>query len=225
MNEFLKRPIVIGIFLVAILASIIWSYVDKRQQDKAKQAQDAAQQTEATQIVNLTNIDATDYDSKIKDELTLAAGKAGLVNSKYQLVAMEVTLPGSLLPNSGNDRFVYATDSDKANNWTITISEISSNYIRALIPKDDYLGTLIPINITLWKFNYVTALQIAEKNGGKDWREANSPSSVTLLLRHKAPKNWLTWTVEYKNDTAAFSKDIDANSGQIIEETSVTKSN
>jgi type II secretory pathway pseudopilin PulG len=224
MSEFLKRPIVIGIFLAAVLISIIWSYVDKKRQDNQTAKQQADQQIKTSEIVNLTNVDATDFDAVVKNELDLANTKAKEANLKYQLAALEIEMPGTLLPNTGNDRYVYTADNDKSNNWTITISQSTSNYLRAIIPKDDYLGSLQPINQGLWKFNYVTALQIAEKNGGKDWREKNSPTSLKLTLRHKPPKNWLTWTVEYSTDKETFSKDIDANSGQIIEEAQQTSS-
>lgn len=225
MSEFLKRPIIIGIFLVAVLISIIWSYVDKRQQDKLiAEQQKASQEAEKPKIVNLTNVDATDFDGVVKSELELANSKATAANPKYQLAALEIEMPGALLPNTGNDRYVYTADNDKLNNWTITISQSTSNYLRAAIPKDDYLGALKPINAGLWKYNYVTALQIAEKNGGKDWREKNTLTGLKLTLRHKPPKEWLTWTVVYSADKVEFSKDIDANSGQIIEEAQQTSS-
>jgi hypothetical protein len=80
------------------------------------------------------------------------------------------------------------------------------------------MGTLEVMNQSLWKFNYVTALQIAEKNGGLDWRSNNKPDTVKITLKHTLPNNWLTWTIDYRSGTNDFIKVIDANSGQVIEE-------
>lgn len=222
MGELFKKPAFIIIFAIALTGSLIWSYVDKRQQAKQEAANQVA--TTTTQIVNLTNVDATDFDSVVKDELTLANGKAIEINAGEKLAAVEIELPGDLLPSTGSSRYIYTSDSDKSNNWMITIAQASKNYIRALIPKDDYLGDLQALNTNLWKFNYVTALQIAEKNGGLEWRENNQLSSVKLTLRHTPPKNWLVWTVEYSGKDTKFTKVIDANSGQIIDENSSTSS-
>lgn len=216
MAELFKRPVVIVIFLLALTSAIIWSYIDNRRQSKNSNLQST---TEATTIVNLTNVDATDFDSAVKAELELAESKAVEVNSQNKLAASQYELPADLLPNSGLSRYIFSAENDKNNNWSITISQDSSNYIRALIPKADYLGEMPAVNSKLMKFNYVTALQIAEKNGGLEWREKNELAGVKLTLRHTSPKNWLTWTIEYqgKEQFATLKKNIDANSGQIIE--------
>lgn len=210
-----KRPVIIVIILVAIIMATFWSYWQNRKQ-KSQQSQTQTQ-TETPKIVNLTNVDSADFDSVIKDEYALANSKAQEVSTGYKLAAVEVELPGLLQPNSGNSRYIFSQESDTKNNWIITISQNTGNYIRAAIPKEDYLGNVAVMNTKLWKFNYVTALQIAEKNGGLEWREKNTIKNARLILRHTQPNNWLTWTVEYASEGSSFSKVIDANSGQIIE--------
>ncbi|MEK9156144.1 MAG: hypothetical protein AAB360_02470 [Patescibacteria group bacterium] len=212
--DIFKRPAVIAIVIIAILAAVVWSYLDKRQENKK-----AAEQTttaEIQPITNLTNADPEDFSALLADELTLAGNKAG---GGWQVAALEVEIPAGLSVNSGTSRYVYTNESDTANNWAITFSQTSGNYIRALIPKEDYLGEIQPINTALWKFNYITALQLAEKNGGLVWREDNELVGVKLTLRHTPPKNWLLWTVEYAGKNGKLTKTIDANSGQIIEAT------
>lgn len=217
MGEIFKKPVFIIIFAVALVGALIWSYVDNRRNQKAAET---AATTEQPQIVNLTNVDPTDFDSAVKDEYALANTKAAEANTQNKLAAIDIELAKDLLPNSGNTRYVFSADNDKNNNWVITISQSSRNYIRALIPKADYMGEVQQMNTSLWKFNYVTALQIAEKNGGLDWREKNELQGVKISLQHLAPKNWLTWTVVYEGkDSINLTKKIDANSGQIIEET------
>jgi len=216
--DIFKRPIFFALFAVAVVITLIWSSVSKRHEQKA--AEDSTPAVAQTaQITNLTNIDPTDFDTILKDELDLANAKALEANSQYRLAAVEVELPSDLKPSTGTDRYVYISSSDHSNNWLITISQQNSNFVRALIPKGDYLGELQEINQKFWKFNYLTALQIAEKNGGLTWRESNKLQSVKLTLHHTPPKNWLVWDVEYKGDgNSTFKKVIDANSGQVVEE-------
>ena len=100
----------------------------------------------------------------------------------------------------------------------MTFTQLSNNFTRMIIPKDDYLGNVAEINTKLWKFNFVTALQIAEKNGGLKWRESNDLQSIRLTLRHTEPKNWLLWVVEYKGENGNLILRIDANSGRVVSE-------
>jgi hypothetical protein len=221
--DIFKRPVVIGIFGLALMIAVIWSYFNQRSNTTASESQEQTTQQEETKITNLTNVDPTDFDSVVSNELDLASSRARAVNSGYQLSAVIVELPGDLMPSRGASRYVFSTDKDKQNNWTITISQDSGNFLRSIIPKEDYLGDLVPINAKYWKFNYVTALQIAEKNGGLDWREKNNLSSLKLTLSHTAPNNWLTWTVDYSGVGISLTKVIDANSGKIIEGDNIVK--
>jgi len=213
--EVFKKPVVIIIIVVAIVVALVWSYLDKRSQEK--KAEQTATTQETVQITNLTNIDATEFDQFVKDEYAVASSKALETNSKYQLSAIVVELPASLEVNSGTDRYVFVSDKDTLNNWVITFSQENQSYLRALIPKGDYIGNAPVMDTTLWKFNFVTALQIAEENGGMGFREANSLESVTMTLRHTEPNNWLLWNVEYKARGTSFKVNIDANSGKVTE--------
>ena len=215
MGDFFKKPVVIIIVVVAIVGALIWSYVSNLlAQRKANQAsQQAAEQT----ITDLTNVDPINYDEPVKKEYALASAKAKEVNPNYQLAAVEVDLPASLALNSGNDRYIFVADKDKVNNWVITLSLETGNFIRSLIPKEDYMGNPAVLDNKLWKFNYVTALQIVEKDGGKTWRENNDLQSVTLILKHTDPNNYLTWSVTYQGENSSLFKKIDANSGKVLE--------
>jgi uncharacterized protein YpmB len=213
--DIFKKPVVIIIIVVAIVIALVWSYLDKRSQEK--KAEETAATQETVQITNLTNIDATEFDQFVKDEYATASSKALDANAKYQLSAIVIELPASLEVNSGTDRYVFTSDKDTVNNWVITFSQENQSYLRALIPKSDYIGNAPVMDTALWKFNFVTALQIAEQNGGMGFREANNLESVTLTLHHMEPNNWLIWDVEYKARGKSFKIDIDANSGKVIE--------
>ena len=215
MGEIFKKPIFIIIVVVAIIGALVWSYVAKTiQSNKQKQAEKAA---EEVVITDLTNVDPALYDEPIKNEYAAAAAKSLEANPKLLLAAISVEIPPVLGLKSANTRYIFVSDKDAINNWTITFASDTGNFIRAIIPKDDYMGNPTVMDTKLWKFNYVTALQIAEKDGGLAWRESNELKGITLTLKHGDPNNWLVWTVNYQGANSSFTRKIDANSGKIVE--------
>jgi len=216
-NDLFKKPITIIIVVVAILIAVGWSLIEKQvAKNKAEEAAKAVSQATVT-VTNLSNIDPAEFDESVKNEYATANSKAMEADPKNVFSALVVELPGNLAVASGNDRYIFSSATNVSNNWTITLSQKTGSFIRAVIPKDDYLGVLKPMDTKLWKFNYVTALQIAEKNGGKEWREKNNAQSVTLTLMHQDTNNWLVWTVEYAAESNKFIVKIDSNSGKVLE--------
>jgi len=216
MGDLFKQPIVIGIVVAAIIAAIIWSYFDNRASQR--EAEDLAkQQAKSVVIANLTNADPVDFDEFAKEEYAIARSKAEEVDANNKLSAIIVELPSTLALNSGSDRYVFSSTKDTTNNWVITLDQLTLNYIRATIPKTDYLGEVIEIDTTLWKYNFVTALQLAESNGGKEWREDNTLESAILTLKHGEPQNFLSWTIEYDGGSSTFTRKFDATSGKLLE--------
>jgi len=216
MLDIFKKPVTIIIIFVAILIALGWSYYESWSENR-KTASIVVDNT-PVQITNLATVDATEFDEVVKEEYALAKTKAEEAKKSNTLRAIEIELP-SMSINSGNNRYIFASPEDTDNNWTITISQLTQNYIRASIPKSDYMGDLEELNTKLWKFNYVTALQIAESNGGLNFRENNSIASIKLTLKHTSPDNWLLWNIVYASATGnELSIKIDSNSGQVIEE-------
>jgi len=213
-----RSPIILIIVVVAIFSVIGWAYYDNWQTKKSQEKATATQTATEQPVSNLTNVDPTDFDSAVKKEFALANEKAAAVNPNYKLSTIEVEIDKDLLPESTNTRYVFSAPDDTLNNWMITISQVSGNYIRALVPKTDYLGSPELINTSLWKYNYVTALQLAEQNGGLDWREKNTLSSLKLTLRHSGTNNWLLWIVEYTGVDSNLTVKLDANSGKVVTE-------
>ena len=87
-----------------------------------------------------------------------------------------------------------------------------------LTPVKDFMGTLTPMNTKAWKYNFVTALQLAEKNGGLTWRENQKLQGAKVTLKHTGKKMWLLWVVEYEGEKDNFTVKLDANSGRVVEE-------
>lgn len=212
-----RTLVITAIILIAIISTVGWAYYDKRKDDKARLAAEQQNAQQEKKVSNLTNLDPTDFDDVVKKEYALSNEKALQADPNRKLCAIVVEIGKNLTPEVVNTRYVFAKQGE-TDNWMITISEVSKNYIRALIPKSDYLGDLPEINSKLWKYNFVTALQLAEKEGGLSWREKNTLNGITLTLRHTGANNWLLWIVEYKGENGNFTLKLDANSGKVVTE-------
>ena len=218
MLDFLKKPIFIIILAAALIIAGTWAYISNRNQAKEekKNAESEEKAAEQVEIVDLTNIDPASSNEDIASQLSIADGKAGEVDKKFQLIAVEVRLSGSLATGSGDTSYIYSSSTDKINNWLITISNTSGKFVRARVPKEDYIGNLGAINRDYWKLNYVVALQIAEKNAGLDFRNSNEITEVRLTLKNSDPKNWLYWFVDYVSKNSMKEVQIDASNGSVV---------
>lgn len=214
MLDVFKKPITVLIVVVAIAIAIGWSYVSNYNQNKKDTA--ANNSDASSNLVDLATVDAKDYDELIKTELSTANSKALADDSANRLNAIAIELP-SLQLNAGQTKYIFSSANNPNENWTITFSEETGKFLRAKVPKDDYMGSLSEMNTSLWKFNYVTAIQIFEKNGAKEWRQSNGLSAVSIILKHGGQNNWLLWYMSYSSGTASFDRIIDANSGKVIE--------
>ncbi|PIS07524.1 hypothetical protein COT78_03075 [Candidatus Berkelbacteria bacterium CG10_big_fil_rev_8_21_14_0_10_43_13] len=209
-----RRRIIYIVVAVIVVFALGWSYFSSK---KAKQS-DTTTTTKPTVISNLTNLDPTDFDQAVKDEYALAVSKAAEISPDYKIAQIEVNVGEDLQVDSINTRYIFASPNDPANNWMVTVAATTQNYIRALIPKDDYAGNISPFDTAGWKYNYVTALQLAEKAGGLDWRDSNTLSGISLTLKTSDTNSILTWTVQYtRQDGSSKIIILDATSGKVIE--------
>lgn len=215
--DIFKRPAMIVIVVVSVIVAIVWSYFSKvSEENKTKKIAEQTEQEAKLSLLSLANIDPSEFDELVKTQYASGRKKAEEINPNYKLSAIQIILP-SLEINVGDTRYIFSSPTDSQNNFTITFSNTSNNYLRAIIPKDDYLGDLAIMDTSLWKFNYVTAIQIAEKAGGKEWREKNGLSSVEILLFQDTSLNILKWTVQYDNGSQDFSININASNGKIVQ--------
>ncbi len=167
---------------------------------------------------DLTNLDPSQFDTQLKQNLDLATEKAKKWRSDAVLVYVQVKLT-STTPGQGSETYVFDSPTLKDYHFAFTISQKSKNYIRAIIPTEDYLGSgLLPIESKYWKLNYVSALQLSEEEGGKEFREQNLDWEIELNLKRGEPQNWLYWFVEYKTEAgASLSVQINSNTGEVVE--------
>jgi len=125
--------------------------------------------TPTATATDLSNVNVTTVDASFATNYSTAQTKALEWKGDASIVSLSVKLPTDLSLNNANETFVYGSASDPDYWFTMTIAESSSKYVRALIPKTDYLGTAIntPIAVQYWKSNYLQAFQVADAYAGK----------------------------------------------------------
>ena len=172
---------------------------------------------------DLTNLDSTSAKDEMRNNYNTAQQKASLWLGDAVPYSASVKITPTLDWQDVIEVYTYGSKMQTAYWWTISISVRSKNYVRAIIPKEDYLGSkLQPIPLQYWKMSYVEAFQVAEKNGGKEWRDKqkNTNYQITATLAVGDPKNYLYWTVEYQNSDGSDKKSIQINafSGETVEQ-------
>lgn len=213
-----RQPAIYVIIVISLAVAFGWSYFSKKKDAKTTNTVKTEQSSTQDKISNLTNIDAADFDSIVKETYALASSKSLEADRNNQLAAIEVRVDANLSPDTIVTRYVFNSTSDTYDNWVIAFSGKSNKYIRMLTPVKDFMGTLTPMNTKAWKYNFVTALQLAEKNGGLTWRENQKLQGVKVTLKHTGKKMWLLWVVEYEGEKDNFTVKLDANSGRVVEE-------
>lgn len=220
MFDFLRKPVFLIILAAALIIAGIWAYISNRNSQKAAE-QTASQSVADTSpvtptISNLTNIDSATVTEEVNAQLSLADAKAAEVDKKLLLSAIEVELPATMDHGSGYTYYIYATPNDKVNNWVIAISNSDNKFVRSRTMKEDFMTDISPINRSFLKTNYVAAIQVAEKNEGKTYREANTLTSVKLVLKNSGTKGWLYWFVDYISLSNQKEFQIDASNGAFV---------
>lgn len=168
---------------------------------------------------NLTNTDATTSDSLMVQNYELARTKAASWKPDAVIVTIQVKLPADLSTNKANETFIFGSASDTNNWWSFSVSEQSGKFIRAIIPKEDYLGTgVMPIQTKYWKMNYAKAFQLADAAGGSNFRNNNPDTQITETLHQTQPNGWLWWEVEYKSATNKLVLKVNPNDANIVDE-------
>jgi len=171
---------------------------------------------------DITTIDPNSIAEESKANFSLAEKKASEWSNSAVLYAVSIKIPNTLNPSEVVEVYTFGSPAALQNWWTISISVRTGNYIRAVIPKEDYLGSnLIPVARKYWKINYVEALQTAEKNGGKEWRDSISGDiQINETLMHTDPNNYLYWVVDYQTLSGSdkLTVKVDANTGEVAKE-------
>ena len=189
---------------------------------KAPQSEPAAPTAPTTPepaVQTLKSVSPTTFDAPIVGALAAAQTKAKLWQDDAVLHYVSVELPADLRLNAATNTYVFGSGKAAGDWWTYSLAELTNKSIRAIIPKDDYLGSsIVPINSNYWKMNYVEAFQLADANGGADFRGKHADAKVTLYLSHRSPNQWLWWTVQYKAAAEALlTLLVNPNQGEVLD--------
>lgn len=218
--DFFKKPIFIGAIALLLVIIVVWSFLANRNsaENTATDQSTTTGDTTISTASDLTTADPSDFDDIAKAELLAATKYAVEFNPDFKISVVEVQIGASLQKESIVTRYAFSTPKDVRNNWIYTTDQSNGSFLRALIPKADYLGEIVPINMTLWKYNYISALQTADKNGGSDWRGKNTLHGITATLKESADLKKLYWTLEYKATDNSYVAVIDATTLQISQQ-------
>lgn len=216
LGNFLK-----SLLFLAIISALVGLSLSCKKETPSPSPTVSESATPEPAVDNLTNLDTGSVLSEIETNYSTARQKAAQWKADAVLYSVSAKITSSLEWEDVIEVYTFGSASDPANWWTISISVRSKNYVRAVIPKEDYLGSsLKPAQTAYWKVSYVEAFQIAEKNGGKEWRDKlnNSNYMVTTTLAHGEPKGYLYWMVEYQNSDGSDKKtvQINSNNGEVV---------
>jgi hypothetical protein len=160
-----------------------------------------------------------------KTEANLVKAKTAAANWKNdaQFYAYNFNVPASLSPTDLTETFVFGSTSEPDNWWTYSIDS-NGKAVRALVPKDDFLGRdLQMINETYLKVGYSEALKTADENGGLVYKSKYPNFSETLTMTEGAPNNWLWYVIEFKSAEGTEKIRISANDGKIYNDQGQTE--
>ncbi len=205
----------------ALVCLIVVGFTGCLRRDAEPEPQDTSDTTPQPTVSDLTTLPPSSFDQELATHLEQATEAATTWKEDALLTYVSVELPASLVPNSGNEVYVFGSAGDVENWYTYSIAQETGKFVRAIIPKEDFLGRdLEPINQEFWTMNYVEALQLAELNGGFDFRTTNPGTTATTFLSHRAPRNWLWWTVEYTAPTGQqLTLLVNPFRGEVVDET------
>lgn len=170
----------------------------------------------------LDTVDATTFDAGITATYDKAEADAKSWQNNAELVMVSVKLPSDLSLNNATQTYTYGSSNDTKYWWTYSYSEQTQKFVRALVNKEDYLGSgLKAIPKHYWRTNYVEAFQIAQNSGGGAEFVANNQNvEITETLSVSDPKGYLWWLVEYKAASGdSLAVRINPNDRTIVDET------
>ena len=151
---------------------------------------------------------ATDFIKKIQGDAVLT-----MVSSNYI---------GSLSDTRGLNTNYYIFTSAENPEWyyLVNVPRDGGGLKRFIMPKEDFSldFQIEPIPFQFWNVNYASAMGIAEKNGGKDFRIEHNNNFETALILAKPIANLLSWHITYDATDGTgdrFKISINANTGEI----------
>jgi len=212
------KIIVVLVVIVLIVIIIIW-VLGKKTQFQTQTNQSTTTNQEESKTKDLSNINPSDYSETFTANLAKAQELTSQWQKDAELVFVKVQISSDLNFKKITETYVFSSTKIPLNYWTISF-DLEKNYLRALIPKTDFLQNETPskIKTNFWKIDWISAFQKAETAGGKDFRKKyQNDLTIEANLTYSQPKNYLYWIINYQSltDQNLLQVKIDANSGEV----------
>ncbi len=209
---------------VLILVCFLFLGFGCKKQDTPPAEIPTDQQT--TQKTGILDLDNQTVLSTTLQNLQTAKDKLVYWDKNGQFIALSVDFLGDLEINNINSIYSF---SSKLNNqyskffyFAVSFNNTGQS-IRTLVHKEDYLEDLpsptLAINASYLKQSWLDAFKVAEEKGGKTFREKDlANTKINLSLYRSDPDDYLYWFIKYTYSNAddAFTAQIDANTGKLI---------
>jgi len=220
--------IIITILLIGIVGFGGYYFYMQRQQnttqtntttDNTTPPTNDGSSTTSTEIKTIITVNPQDYDNALQKNFDTASQKASQWQSDAKFVYLQIDLPNNLNPDKANETYVFISAKSPSNYWTIA-QNLAGEYIRAIIPKTDFLKNGSPKEIftKYWKTDWITAFQKADLESGKAFREKYpNDLEISANLTHGGPNDYLTWIIKYNAPKAGekLEVQVDAATGEI----------
>lgn len=179
---------------------------------------DPSATTAPTKTSTITTKDSTTAIAKTKEKLAQAKAQAVAWKANAILAGYNFKVPTDGDIANLTETFVFGSPDDPTNWWTYSVSS-DGKVIRAVIPKEDFLGKdLQPIGEKYWVKSYVEAITAADNNGGLDYRAKYPGAEVSVTLAQILPKNWTWYIVEYRSAENSKKIRVNAYDGKIYDD-------
>lgn len=204
---------ILSIFFILLLVLTVFTGCTK-----TKQNDDSSQQNEQnTPQKELLSINSDAEQAMLDANLKEATDLAKIWQLDSKLAYVEIQIPGDLSKNNGSELYVFSSNTDKVNWWTFSLNQATDKFVRAIIPKEDFLGfDSSQIDSKYWKMNYIKALQLVDSAGGSGFRASNTIKEIKIYLKQRQPNGWLWWTIQYiASDGTTYERIINPFNGEV----------
>lgn len=214
-------PFILIVVLIFTAIVIYVAYRSKKNSSTSFQisnenSESSSGQSSSESSTGIGSIDSEAVEAAAKENFKTASDKALSWHADAVFVYSQVKLP-DFTQDSGTETYVFDSPAAPTIHFVFTVSQKSKRFIRAEIPKEDYLGDLKAVPLNYWKISYLAALKIAEQNGGGDFRDSNLNWSIEINLKVDDPSSYLYWVVDYKTEGGnSLSVKINASSSEVV---------
>lgn len=217
-----RVTIAIVVILILTVLTIFVGVVIRKKQTSSTKDQETAEETPTEELQEESPtglaLDAELLDQVEKDRFQIAVPLARSWQKDSLLYAVDGSAEAGFSPAGVTIRFVFGSRFDQKNWFTVSFAGERDNYIRAVVPRADYLSNITQsVNFDYYKTRFGQALETAGTDSLIDQSDVFQSS---FQLRHGEPNGYLSWYVTFYGSDGSDHRVIDAGTGQpLVEKT------